>query len=64
MSRTARPEWHLANRSGFLKAKISLPAVKRMADDHMIQHLDLENSGGFAEPAGQPEISFARAWIA
>jgi hypothetical protein len=63
MSRTARPEGLLANRSGFLEAEISLPAVNRMSDDHVIKHLDLENPGSFVEPPSQAEIRIARARI-
>ncbi len=53
----------LANRSGFLEAEISLPAVNQMSDDHVIKHLDLENPGSFAEPPSQAEIRFARARV-
>ena len=54
----------LANRSGLLEAEISLPAVHRLADHHVIKHLDLENPGSFVEPASQTKISFARTRVA
>ena len=54
----------LADRSGLLKAEISLPAVYRLADDHVIKHLDLENPGSFVEPASQTKNSFARTRVA
>ena len=30
----------------------------------MIEHVDLQNPGSFAQPASQPDISFARRRIA
>jgi hypothetical protein len=45
-------EHKLANRSGLLKAEISLPFANRMPDDYVIEHLDLKNPCRFAEPAG------------
>jgi hypothetical protein len=54
----------LANRSGLLEAEISLPAVHRLADDHVIKHLDLENPSSFVESPSQAKISFARARVA
>ena len=54
----------LANRSGLLEAEISLSAVHRLADDHVIKHLDLENPCSLIEPASQTKISFARTRVA
>ena len=50
-------------RSGFLEAEISLPAVNRLSDDHVINHLDLENPGSLVESVSQAEIRFARARV-
>jgi hypothetical protein len=48
----------------FPETKISLLAVHRLPDDHIVKHLDLQNSGGFVESPCQAKISFARAWVA
>jgi hypothetical protein len=56
-------EHKLANRSGLLKAEISLPIANRMPDDHVIEYLDLENPRSFVEPASQAKISFARTLV-
>jgi hypothetical protein len=49
----------LADSPSFLEAEISLPAVHRLTDDDVIEHLDLKNPGSFAEPAGEAKIGFA-----
>jgi hypothetical protein len=49
--------------SGFLEAEISVLAVNRMSDDHVIKYLDLENPGSFVEPPSQAKISLARARV-
>ena len=64
LTATVRSEDSLANRPGLLEAEISLPAVHRLADDHVIKHLDLENPGSFIEPPSQTKISFARTRVA
>jgi hypothetical protein len=53
----------LSDSAGFLKTKISLPIIHRLTDDHVIEHLDLENPGSFVEPPSQAEIRFARARV-
>ena len=50
----------LSDDTSFLEAEISLPVIHGLPNDHMIQELDLKHSGRFANPAGQPQISFAR----
>ncbi len=51
----------LSDNAGFLEAEISLSVIHGLTDDHMVQELDLKNPGSFANPAGQPHISFA--WV-
>ncbi len=55
--------WPLSDDAGFLEAEISLPVIHGLPNDHMIQELDLKHSGRFANPAGQPHISFARVGV-
>ena len=50
----------LCDHAGFLEAEISLAAIHRLTNDHVIEELDLENPGGFANPACEPQISFTR----
>ena len=50
--------------SGFFEAELTLVAIHGLADDHMIEELDLKNPGGFINPAGQPEISLTRVRVA
>jgi len=40
----------LCDGPGFLEAEISWPVIHGLADDHVIQELDLENPGCFANP--------------
>jgi uncharacterized protein with NRDE domain len=47
LTAAARTEDLLANRSRLLEAEISLPAAHWQADDHVIEHLDLENPSSF-----------------
>jgi hypothetical protein len=53
----------LADSSGFFEAKISLPVIDWMTDDYVVQQLDLENPGSFANPAGEAKIGFARTGV-
>jgi hypothetical protein len=53
----------LSDGPGLLEAEISLPAVHRLADDHVIKHLDLEDPSSLVESPSRAKISFARAWV-
>jgi hypothetical protein len=44
--------------ASFFEAEISRPATEGLADNHVIEHIDLQNPSSSAQPAGQPEISF------
>jgi hypothetical protein len=48
----------LSQKASFFEAEISWPAVKEPADNQMIEHVDLQNPGSFAEAASQPHIGF------
>jgi hypothetical protein len=39
------------------------PTAERLADNNVIEHVDLQNPGSFGQPASQPDISFARCRI-
>jgi len=54
----------LSDNAGFLEAEISLSVIHGLTDDHMVQELDLKNPSSFVNPAGQPDISFARVRVA
>jgi hypothetical protein len=53
----------LSDNAGFLEAEISVLAIHRLTDNDMVQQLDLENPGSFANPAGEAQIGFARAGV-
>jgi hypothetical protein len=53
----------LSDNACFLEAEKSLPVIHGLTDDHMVQELDLKNPGSFANPAGQPHISFTWAEV-
>jgi hypothetical protein len=40
------------------------PACGRGTDNHVIQHLDLQEPGAFGEPASQASVRFTWRWIA
>src|SRR5260221_11695834 len=50
--------------SGLFEAEISGPAGGRGTDDHVIQHLDLQEPGAFGEPASQASVRFTWRRIA
>jgi hypothetical protein len=52
--------WLLKTPSLF-EAEITGPAGGRGTDNHVIQHLDLQNPGAFGEPASQAGIWLGRA---
>ena len=43
----------LCDRPSFFEAEITQPAIHGLTDDHVIQELDLENPGAFANPSGE-----------
>jgi len=51
------------NDACFLEAKISLPIIYWVTDDYVVQHLDLENPGCFAESTSEAKIGFAWAGV-
>jgi hypothetical protein len=53
----------LTESAGFHEAKISLPVIHWLTDDHVIQQLDLKNPDSFANSAGEAEIGFTRARV-
>jgi hypothetical protein len=53
----------LTESAAFLEAKISLPVIYWLTDDYVVQQLDLENPGSFANPAREAKIGFARARV-
>ena len=42
----------LADDAAFFEAEISLPITHKLADDQVIQELDLKNLGGLRDSAG------------
>jgi hypothetical protein len=52
-----------SDHAGFLEAEVTLLAVHGLADDHMVQQLDLKNPGAFSDPASKSEIGFGWACI-
>src|SRR5271165_7002149 len=59
----SRPWWYSSDCARFFEAEITWSTVKRLTDNDMIEHVDLQNPGSFGKPAGQPDISFARRRI-
>jgi hypothetical protein len=55
--------FHLADETSLFEAEITGPAGGRGTDDHMIQHLDLQEPGAFGEPATQAGICLGRRRI-
>ena len=47
-----------------LEAEITGLPDGRYADNHVIQHLDLQEPGAFGEPASQASVRFTWRWIA
>jgi hypothetical protein len=47
-----------SQKASLFEAEVSWSAAKRPADNQMIEHVDLQNPGSFAEPASQPHIGF------
>ena len=54
----------LGQHTSLFEAEISGPAGDRGTDDHVIQHLDLQEPGAFGEPASQASVRFTWRWIA
>jgi hypothetical protein len=51
--------WLSSDHTRFFEAKITWPTVERLTDNHMVEHVDLQNPSSFGQPASQPDISFA-----
>ena len=49
--------------SSLFEAEITGPACGRGTDNHVIQHLDLQEPGAFGEPASQASVRFTWRWI-
>jgi hypothetical protein len=47
-----------SQKASLFEAEVSWLAAEGPADNHMIEHVDLQNPGSFAEPASQPHIGF------
>jgi hypothetical protein len=50
--------------SSLFETEIRGPAGGRGTDDHVIQHLDLQEPGAFGEPASQARVRFTWRRIA
>jgi hypothetical protein len=50
-------------RACFFEAEVTRSTVKRLTDNNVIEHVDLQNPGSFGKPASQPDISLARRRI-
>ena len=51
------------NDASLLVAELATPTRSRRADDDVIDQLELEDSTGFKNSAGEPQISSRRRWI-
>jgi hypothetical protein len=60
VQRTA-PWWFSSDHTRFFEAEITWPALERLTDNDVIEHVDLQNPGSSGQPAGQSDISFARS---
>ena len=49
-----------SQKASLFETEVSCSAAEGPADNHMIEHVDLQNPGSSAEPAGQPDIGFTR----
>jgi hypothetical protein len=61
--RRTTPWWFSADYPPFFEAEITWPTVKRLTDNNVIEHVDLQDPGSLGQPASQADISIARCRI-
>jgi hypothetical protein len=54
----------LADDASLFEAEMTGPACGRGTDNHVIQHLDLQEPRAFGEPESQASVRFTWRWIA
>jgi hypothetical protein len=57
--RLAREISRLSQNSRFLETEISRPAIRRRADDDVVEELHLQHASAFSDSARKPEVRFA-----